>query len=183
MLRLGFLERKNIEERFLEAYDKYSRNILRHIYMRVSGRALAEDILSETFLKTWQFAVNGGEIRNFKSFLYKIANNLIIDYYRKKSKTPLSLEESLKEPVGDAPSPEKTVDEKLLAQSVRGYLEVLPPLYREIIIYRYIDELSIKEIKDITGKTAANIYVILHRGLRQLKSSLKEKNYDENKEN
>lgn len=181
MTRLRFFKRQNIEERFLEAYDKYSKNILRHIYLRVSSRLSAEDILSETFLKTWQFAMNGVEIRNFKSFLYKTANNLIIDYYRKKSKTPFSLEESSKEFVEDAPSAETTMDEKLLAQSVRSYLEELSSPYREIIIYRYIDELSIKEIKELTGKTAANIYVILYRGLRRLRRNLKEKNYGKNK--
>lgn len=181
MLKFRFLERKNIEEQFLEAYDRYSRNILRHIHIRVSQYSSAEDILSETFLRTWQFVVEGGEIKSFKSFLYKTANNLIIDYYRKKAKTPLSLEESFIEPVAGEPSPESALDEKLLAQTVRSYLESLPPSYREIVIYRYIDDLTIKEIKEITGKTAANIYVILHRGLKQLKNNLKEKKYDQDK--
>ncbi|MBI2459352.1 MAG: RNA polymerase sigma factor [Parcubacteria group bacterium] len=174
MIELIFPNQKpEAEIQFMQAYDNYSRNILRHIYIRVSNRSAAEDILSETFLKTWQFLRQGQEIKNLKSFLYKVANNLIIDYYRKKSDRPVSLTDLIKEPAAEAPSAQDLVDKQFSDVFLKKYLDKLPPRYREIIIYRYLDELSIKEIKQITGKTAANIYVMLHRGLKLLKGSLK----------
>lgn len=183
MKGVKFFTRKEAARQFLESYDKYSKNILRHIYFRVSNSSSAEDILSEAFLKTWQFIVKGGKINDFKSFLYKTTNNLIIDYYRKKSKIALSLEELPQEFTQDhsSISIDEVIDEKLLARQIRSYLRRLPPPYKEIIIYRYIDELTIKEIRKITGKTPANIYVIIHRGIKLLKNNLKEKNYGKNK--
>lgn len=174
-------KRKTPDEEFIEAHDTYARNILRHIYIRVSNRSSAEDILSETFLKTWQFLQRGGDVKNFKSFLYKVASNLIIDYYRRKPSAPVSLEDLSKEPVADIMSAEDILDRKFSYVFLRNSLKKLPLKYREIIMYRYIDELSIKEIKQITGKSVANIYVILHRGLKLLKSDLKEKRYDKKK--
>lgn len=173
-------KRKKPDEEFIEAYDAYAHNILRHIYIRVSSHSSAEDILSETFLKTWQFIAGGGEIKNIKSFLYKIANNLIIDFYRGKHKTPVSLEKFSEDIVSKEVSIEEKIDKKTRDTFLKNHLNTLPHPYREIIIYTYIDELNVKEIRQITGKTAANIYVILHRGIAMLKHRIK-KEFDEKK--
>jgi RNA polymerase sigma-70 factor (ECF subfamily) len=166
---------KNIEQAFIEAYDQYSVSILRHIYFRVDKKSVAEDLLSETFMKTWESVRQGNEIRNYKAFLYRVAHNLIIDYYRSRTEM-LSIddEDEVVLPIG--PMVEeglvKQLDDGLTMDKVKRCLANLLPDYREVITLRYIDDLSIREIQEITGKTSANIYVIIHRGLKELKKQL-----------
>lgn len=163
---------KKIENGFLESYDKYSANIFRHIYFRVNNRAVTQDIISETFVKTWEYLKNGNSIKSFKSFLYTTANNLIIDYYRRKSKAPLSLEDTLEVAELTELSATENIDNTINIETAKEYLAILPDHYKEIIIYRYIDDLSIVEIKNITGRSFSDIYVTIHRGLKILKSKI-----------
>ena len=169
------LNSKKLEKEFLDAYDQYAEAILRHAYLRVSSRAIAQDLISETFTKTWQFLANGGKVKNFKSFLYRVCNNLIIDYYRSKAKTNVSLEDVAEqaEPVQEAPY--KDIDTGIAFESIKKHLDSLPHDYKQILIHRYIDELDIVEIKEITGKSATNIYTIIHRGLKMLREKINEK--------
>jgi len=67
------------EKQFIDAYDKYSEAIFRHCYYRVFDRERAKDFVQETFCKTWKYIVDGNDIENIRAFLYKTANNLIID--------------------------------------------------------------------------------------------------------
>ena len=55
---------------------------------------------------------------------------------------------------------------------IKKRLNELPDDYKQIVIFRYIDELSVGEIKNITGKSITNIYVIIHRALKSLKQKL-----------
>lgn len=164
----------NIEETFSKAYNDLAKYIFRHIYFRVSEINLAEDLTSETFLKSWKYLSEGKEVGNMKSFIYKVANNLVIDYYRVKNSLPASLDamkDYIDPKAGDS---EGKIDRKLDLAKILKVMSTLPDAAKQIILYRYIDELSIEEIKQITGKSTINIYVILHRGLKALKNKLKQ---------
>lgn len=163
---------KSDEELFLEAYDVSAPGILRHIYFRVNDAGLAEDLTSEVFLKTWQYVREGKEVRNLKAFLYQVANNLIIDHYRSKSKIPLSLEDVLEPADPKEGEKDENIDRQMEMELVKKHLLTLPPDYQQIIVYRYIDDLSIGEIRKLTNKSPANIYVIIHRALKILKKKL-----------
>jgi len=169
------LNGKKLEKEFLDAYDQYAEVILRHAYLRVNSRAIAQDLTSETFMKTWQFIANGGEVKKFKSFLYRVCNNLVIDYYRSKAKTNVSLEDVAEqsEPAEDLPY--ENIDTGIAYESVKKHLDSLPQEYKQILIHRYIDELDILEIKEITGKSVTNIYTIIHRGLKMIRKKIYEK--------
>jgi len=168
------MESKVNEKLFLEAYDKLSANILRHISFRVNDSSLAEEMTSETFLKAWEYLRNGKNIDNLKSFIYRVANNLVIDYYRTRKPTSVPLEE-----VYDlADHKGKTVTEEMDIKTdlalVNNYLSTLPEDQKKMVVYRYIDELSVQEISKLTGKTTVNVYVIIHRALKILKQKFKE---------
>jgi RNA polymerase sigma-70 factor, ECF subfamily len=166
---------KKVEHDFLEFYDSSSSNILRHIFFRVSDAQLAQDLASETFLKAWQYLKDGYAIDNLKNFIYKVANNLIIDYYRSKKNIPVSLEIAVGLPDKNSINMMDLVDTKIESEIIRIHLALLPDHYKKILIYRFIDDLSISEIKALTGKSASNIYVIIHRGLKMLKASIDKK--------
>ena len=162
-----------IEENFLEAYDKYAPSIFRHIFFRVSDRNLAEDLTQETFFKAWRHVVGNKnrEIENFKAFFYKIANNLIIDYYRRKSRMPANIDD-IPEKEFAIESMERKVADDFEKDIIIRSLEEIGDEYRRIILCRYVDGLSIKEISEITGKTRGNVSVMIYRGLKMLKNLL-----------
>lgn len=165
-------EKMSLENMFLQAYDKYSAKISRHIFFRVDSKENAEDLTSETFFKTWQYLREGEKIKNIAGFLYQVANNLIIDHYRKKSKKTLSLDE-IAEPIDtQSVSHEDKIDIKIDFSLIKKHLNLLPDIYSKILIYRFIDELSISEIKELTGKSMANIYIIIHRAIKILRKNI-----------
>lgn len=161
------------EERFLKTYDEISEKLLRHIILKVGNRELAEDLLQETFMKAWRtLAEDKQEIDNLRAFVYRIANNLIIDHYRSKYKQTLELNENLELP--DAHNIEAEIDTGIAKQKLDSILQDLPDETREIIIYKYIDDLKVRDISQLTGKSIMNINVIAHRAMKQLKKKFNE---------
>ena len=72
-----------------------------------------------------------------------------------------------------SPSTAENFDKDIDINLVKKYLNELPNDYKQILIHRFIDDLSIKEIKEITGKSMTNIYVMIHRALKILKEKIK----------
>lgn len=165
-------EGENLEKSFLAAYDQYAPNILRHICFRISDKESAKDLTSETFMRTWQYLKEGKEIKNFKSFLYRICNNLIVDYYRDKDRRNIPLE-GIKEPQALEESNLVKIERRFDFETVKKHFDSLPQDYQDILIYRFVDDLSIREIKEASGKSIINIYTICHRALKILKQKLK----------
>jgi RNA polymerase sigma-70 factor (ECF subfamily) len=78
----------NPRKEFSKLYDKYIAKIYRFIYLKVNSEEIAQDLCSETFLKGWQaFKNSQNKIENPSAFLYRIARNLVTDYYREKGRT------------------------------------------------------------------------------------------------
>jgi RNA polymerase sigma-70 factor (ECF subfamily) len=162
-----------IERIFLSAYDSYSATILRHIFFRVSNMNVAEDLAQEAFLKAWQYVAEGKEVKNMKAFLYTITNNLIIDHYRRKPRATVSLEEASQKEMSYEPRQEKEIEQKIAAGLAAKYLSWLEKEQQEIIYWRYVDEMSIEEISEITGKTSNNVRVSIHRAMKILREKIK----------
>ncbi len=168
------------EERFLKAFEEYSDALFRHAFLRVSDRERAIDIVHDTFTKVWTYVRNGHEVDQFRPFLYKVLNNLIIDEYRKRKEASLDAimeVDGIDEGTFDELS-ENTVES--LAATLDGkkafeLLQELPDTYREIIVLRFVDELGPKEIASLTEETENVISVRLHRGLKLLRKAVEEK--------
>ncbi len=172
-------KQKNIHDLFLETYDTHAAGILKHVLIRVSNREVAQDITSETFTKTWEYITKGNTIQNLKGFLYTVADHLVVDYYQQKTRFPSSLDdltETSSEP-HEHTLLEHT-DTKINMDRMRAYVRELPQEYQKIILFRFINEFSIAEIRAITGKSSTNIYVSIHRALRILKNKMKHDQYE-----
>jgi len=153
---------------FLEAYDQLSDAIFRHCYFRVSDRDKAKDLMQETFMRTWQFVSEGKEIQNMKAYLYQVANNLIIHQYRKKKEVSL---DDLQEDGFDPGFDDRSHLENFIAG--KEAIEILPmldDLYREVVVMRYIDDMSVSEIAQVLRISENVVSVRLHRALRKLRS-------------
>lgn len=162
-----------MEEKFMEAYDAHAESILRHAIFRVSDKKVAEDIVSETFTKTWDYMRNNNEVKNFKGFLYKIADNLITDHYRAKQRVSVPIETIDEARLTDNTDLPAEMELALSFEIVKNHLQFLPEEHRDILVYRYIDGFEIAQIRELTGKSMTNIYVIIHRALKNLRKKIK----------
>jgi len=157
----------DVMEQFTKAYDELADAIFRHCWFRIGDREKAKDLMQDTFTKSWQYIAEGATVSNLRSFLYRVANNLIIDEYRKKKELSLDrLQEQGFDPgFDDRNRNENRID----AQFAISTINQLDEKYREVILMRYIDELSPKEIAEVVGETENNVSVRIHRGINQLK--------------
>jgi len=155
-------------EQFLRVYDQYADAIFRHCYFRVYNRDKALDLMQDAFMKTWEYLAQGKTVDNMRAFLYRVANNLIIDASRKKIPYSLDdLQEGGFEPVAETHAVDP-MDKKLLAT----VLEKLDEDARQVLVWRYLDELSIGEIATILGVRENVVSVRLHRGLKKARKRL-----------
>ena len=165
------------ETRFLKAFDEYNDALFRHAFLRVSNRERAIDLVHDTYTKVWSYIREGYEIDSFRPFLYKVLNNKIIDEYRRRKEA--SLEAMLEADGVDEGSFEELSESsvEMLAATIDGrkafeLLEQLPDQYREVIIYRFVDQLGPKEISELIEESENVISVRLHRGLKLLRQKI-----------
>lgn len=164
----------NLKNLFLNAYNDYAEAIYRHCYFRVFSEARAEELTQETFLRTWEYLNNKGKIDNIRAFLYRVANNLVIDESRKKKEK--SLEALLEAGVLSEPSfkDSEKIEQDILLKEVLTAMEKLSPDTQEIIVLRYVDDLDPKEIAKVLEISSNAASVRLHRALGELKEIVKE---------
>ena len=168
------------EKAFLEAFDEYADALYRHCFFRVSNAETAQDIVSETFTRTWDYLVKGNTVEEFRPFLYRTLNHLIIDEYRKRSAESLDSlleqfdvpESAFEELVGGS---RDDVEFSLDAQRVPELLNNIPEQYRDVVVMRYMDGLAPAEIAEITGIPVNTISVRIHRGVALLAKYARDK--------
>ncbi|MDE2173430.1 MAG: RNA polymerase sigma factor [Patescibacteria group bacterium] len=164
------------EEEFLKAFDEYADALFRHASFRIKSRERARDLTQDTFLKAWDYAREGNEVREWRGFLYRVLNNLIIDEYRRIKEESLDslLEDSPMKAnalvaTGSRDEKEERLDDELMIGKIRALIPKLPDAYRTAITMRYIDDLSLKEIAAALGISENVVSVRIHRAVAQLK--------------
>ncbi len=164
------------KEVFIEAYDQNVDQIFRFIYFKVGNKEEAQDLTSATFLKAWNY-IHKNKInpKTFKALLYRIARNSVIDYYRTKSglpETSLEKESDMADDKQDISFRVELTSDLALIES--GLLK-LKDEYREVIILKYTEELSVAEIAEILEKSKTNTRVLIFRALRALRELVSNK--------
>ena len=159
-------EEKELEAAFLSAYDQYADALFRHCMIRVRDREAAKDVVQETFARTWLYLADRNEVTYMRAFLYRIANNLIVDQARRKKAVSL---EAMMENDGFEPEDEarETRDVVSLDRAL-VLLATLDETYRSAVTMRYVDGMSPKEIALVLGLTENAVSVRIHRGIERL---------------
>jgi RNA polymerase sigma-70 factor (ECF subfamily) len=159
------------EKRFAEAYDEFGDGLFRFIAMKVSDREVARDLQQEAFTRAWDYCVKGGDIREWKPFLYRTAYNLIVDTYRKKRTVSL---DAMIEDTGFAIADEDDVRNVNRAEAarVRAAIDSLDESYRDIVLLRFTEDLPPREIARIMGLSENVVSVRLHRGVKMLRKHM-----------
>lgn len=154
--------------RFWELYDKYINKIYKFIYLKTSSQEIAEDITSEVFMKAMNsLSKFDTEKQNysFQSWIYTIAQNKVIDFYRTNKQTS-DIQDyydlwEYKDFAWD-------IDNKDKLNEVMKFLDTLKPEQKEIMILRIWEDLSYKEISEITWKSQDNCKKIVSRNLKNI---------------
>jgi RNA polymerase sigma-70 factor (ECF subfamily) len=165
------------ETRFLKAFEEYNEALFRHAFLRISNREKAIDLVHDAYTKVWSYLREGYQIDSFRPFLYKVLNNLIIDEYRRRKEG--SLDALLEQEGVDEGSFDELTENSIeqLAATIDGrkafdLLDELPEQYREVIIYRFVDQLGPREISELVEESENVISVRIHRGLKLLRQKI-----------
>ena len=155
---------------FADIYDELVKPVYRYIYYRVD-QEVAEDLTEDTFLKVWQNLKKYKKGKNpFSSWVFRIAHNLVVDYYR-KNKTTTEIDESVADTQSHS-DPQRQADLKLTQVRLRKIIKKLPNNYQQVIILKYINELDNKEIAFTIGKSEGAVRTLQFRALEKLKGLL-----------
>lgn len=161
--------KKGDKEAFGEIYELFAERIFRYIYFKVGKREEAEDLTQQVFVRVWESLDDFKFRKNpFSSWVYRIAHNLVVDFYRKQ-KDVLSLNDDIKIEIADSLDLDERLYYKEEVKKILSLINRLPQEQKDILILRFVDDLSYGEIARIMKKSPLTLRVLQHRALKKLK--------------
>jgi len=155
-------------------YDHYQPKIYRFVLIKVSRKEDAEDITHQVFLNAWQNISNYKDLGfPFSSWLYRIAKNQVIDKYRTK-RQEVDLEDVDAEISVDSGIHEN-IEIKIRLERVMKEIKNLKQDYQDVLIMRFVEDLSIKEVAAVVEKSEGAVKLMQHRAIKELKKVFEEK--------
>lgn len=156
---------------FGSLYDLHQPAIYRFVALKVGSREDAEDITHQVFMRAWlRIGQYEGRGYPFSSWLYRIARNQIVDFYRAR-KEHVDIEDFEPFLLADDGTAEK-LDFKADMNRVRAALLELRADYQDVIILRFIEERSLEEAATALDRSVGATKVLQHRALRHLRALL-----------
>ena len=157
--------------------EQYQHRLLRYLIHLSGNRELAEDLFQETWIRVLERGHQYDGKHEFSTWLYAVARNLTIDYLRKKS--PVSLDGLMEdeehapfEPADPRPMAWEIVQQHEQAERIGTALIGIPAEYRETVVLRFQEGMTLDEIATVTGAKLGTVKSRLYRGLNLLMSRL-----------
>lgn len=167
-------QRRNPDERALaDIYDEYHDRIYRYVYRQVGEVDTARDLTADVFQRLLQaYHLGGGPDRHLSAWLYRSAHNAVVDFYRRQAlRQHLPLDETLVD--GDA-DPTAAVEQRLAVSRVRTALRELSLEQKDVIVLKFLEGMSNKEVAEALDKTVGAVKSLQHRALGALQRLLAE---------
>jgi RNA polymerase sigma-70 factor (ECF subfamily) len=164
----------NLLDRLIE---QYQHRLLRYLFYLSGNRELAEDLFQETWIRVLERGHQYNGQHEFSTWLYAIARNLTIDYLRKKRHVSLDglVEDehhAALEPADTRPSAWELIAQHEQAERINAAMAGIPAEYREAVVLRFQEGLSLEEIAVVTGAPLGTVKSRLYRGLNLLMAQL-----------
>jgi RNA polymerase sigma-70 factor (ECF subfamily) len=157
---------------FAQLYEAYFDRIYRYVAMRIRNETEAEDLTQQVFMKILQ-SISSYKSRGvpFSSWLYRIAHNLVIDFFRQQNKKATVDIEGLPLPdMGD--DPQYMVEKQFDIEEIKKATKLLTEAQQEVLALRFTGELSITECAQIMGKNEGAIKALQHAAVQALRKAL-----------
>ncbi|MDH3324731.1 MAG: RNA polymerase sigma factor [Candidatus Peregrinibacteria bacterium] len=167
--------KKGDEKSFAKLFDVFYDKIFRYVRFRVDAPD-TEDLVSEVFLKTVQNIQKYSKTHNakFSSWIFRIAHNSVIDFYRKKRDflgidNDPETEDFFIQIKDESPTPDEHTQQTIEIKKMHEVLKLIPANHREILVLKFLEGFSNTEISKITGKSEGNIRILQLRALREMR--------------
>ena len=153
---------------FGKIYELWAESIYRFVYLKTRDEGVAEDITADVFLKAWK-AIKTFQAKKevkFSTWLFAIARNSVIDYYRTTKQTvPFEILPEIEDIEGQQDLyPEQAI--------LEDKLNLLKSEYKQVLVLRYVEDVPINKVAQIMKKKASNIRALTHRALTELRKHL-----------
>ena len=167
-------QKKYKEQFFSQLYDEYLGRIYRFIYFKVSSEAVAQDLTSEVFTRLWKQISLDKEVKNPSAFLFTLARNIVIDYYREndkeKSRTDIETIANVLEDKKQNIHNDAQIKEEFHA--VTCAMDKMKDEYKQAVFLYYIEQEPIIEVAKAMGRSQGAVRVLISRGMKQLRQIL-----------
>lgn len=151
-------------------FDHFNPLLYRYFLGKTLNKAVSEDLTQEVFLKVLnKIDTYDKGVGNFSAWIWRIAKNSLIDYYREKK--PVPLYEFLLEGNEPADNPER-IHKKILTEEILEAVKNLKPEEQEIFSLFYISDFPYKKISKLTDRTEGSLRIMIHRINNKLKKIL-----------
>jgi RNA polymerase sigma-70 factor, ECF subfamily len=166
-------------ELLADLVERCQHRLVRYLLYLTGRRDYAEDLAQETWIRLLQRGSQYNGRQRFDPWLFAIARNLAIDYLRRKRKglEAASLPDDRDEILlvsSSGPTPFEAAARSQDAIRLAGQLQILSPLYREALLLRFQEDLSLAEIAQILGAPVTTVTSRIYRGLAALRSAFEE---------
>jgi RNA polymerase sigma-70 factor (ECF subfamily) len=160
-------------ESFGRLYDIYLEPIYRYVYHHVGETNTAEDIAQEVFIKAWK-AIKScrGKETTFKAWLYRIAHNHTIDYFKCRREESRIDSQNLADKSDSLDTSLDEIEEDSEISRVLSEMTSLPDSQRQVVVLKFIEGLGNREVSRIMGKSQGAIRVLQVRALAGLRKRM-----------
>ena len=158
--------------------EQYQHRLVRYLIYLLGQRGAVDDLVQETWLRVLERGRSYDGRSRFEPWLFTIARNLAIDTTRRRQILSLDANDEAGEevavPVSGEPSPFEQAARTEDSQRLAGSLATLQPVYREALLLRFQEELSLEEIAGVMGASVSTVASRIYRGLAALRAQMEE---------
>jgi len=160
------------QEAFAQLYEEHFDKIYRYVTLKIGNETEAEDMTQQVFLNALQ-SISSFKWRGipFSAWLFRIAHNQIVDYFRSRNRTTVPLDESLATS-NSADDPQLVIEQKLDMEQILAATHQLTESQREVISLRFAGELSIAQVAKAMGKSQGAVKALQHSAIVALRKTL-----------
>ncbi len=159
------------QEAFAQLYEEHFDKIYRYVTLKIGNETEAEDMTQQVFLNALR-SISSFKWKGipFAAWLFRIAHNQIVDYYRSKKRTTVPLDESL---ASNNNNPQLIVEQKLDVEQLTLATKQLTEAQREVILLRFAGELPIAQVAKTMGKSQGAVKALQHSAIVALRKTLR----------